>query len=369
MMELDDEPRNPNPMCWRESVIDFLDPKCRRRPPALDSGGLLYPGEFVVLSGAAGVGKTLFALRLALHCARRGACVVYMLGEARRAVETWIPRVWTGMGGTLEEWSAVAPRVHIALRRRSCRADEADEAVMEVISDAHEATPRGIYTSTLLVIDPLSSFLAGDENSTADVRAWLDALAEATDHGIGANAAALVLHHTNRDGRLRGSTVLDAAAEAVVRLDKLRDDARQLTWPKDRHGRREPLHYRMDFGADAIRFDFAAQEPKAKVIDIGTRREREPVRAERPAVAADDLAARALAVVEKAGADGITFGKLREALNVSGSACAEIRDALVAGGKVELRATGRVHRGKPVFALYRVAARKTDGRDGGELGA
>jgi AAA domain/Domain of unknown function (DUF3854) len=100
----------------------------------------------------------------------------------------------------------------------------------------------------LVVIDPLARFMVGDENSTRDmgiVVAALDLLIQTY------RVAIVLVHHTakpsadgSRDGghRLRGSSALFAAADAVLLLDKVKDGGFRLTFEL-RHGKEpDPMY-------------------------------------------------------------------------------------------------------------------------------
>ena len=236
------------------------------RPAALDAGGLLRPGTKTVLSGHAGAGKTLHALRLALDCASRGANVLYLAGEAHADMRGWIPRLWCGLGRAEAELhdTILRQRLFVTSTSRRLTAAEFGKAVLGSLADMAVATgkrsePAERLPPTLVVVDPLACFLAGDENDTRDMRAFLDALDVFAVRAFGATA--LLLHHLSREGRLRGSTVLDAAADTILRLDELRDGVRRLTWLKGRQGMKPPQHYAMRFEEHAITFDLDVKPP------------------------------------------------------------------------------------------------------------
>jgi hypothetical protein len=85
------------------------------------------------------------------------------------------------------------------------------------------------YQPDVLIIDPLARFLTGDENRTQDMNAvvrFLDDLIQTWHLSV------LLVHHTGkptgaeREGgqRLRGSSVLFAAADSVLMLDRNRGE-------------------------------------------------------------------------------------------------------------------------------------------------
>ena len=70
----------------------------------------------------------------------------------------------------------------------------------------------------LIIFDPLISYHAADENDNSRMRTTLDSIAE-TSNAIGATP--VVIHHTNRQGDIRGaSAIFDWARNIIGVADK-----------------------------------------------------------------------------------------------------------------------------------------------------
>ena len=182
--------------------------------------GHLPAGGLALLYGPRGIGKTFFALDLALsidaginyhgYAVRQGP-VAYILAEGRG-----------GLTRRVAAWLEERGRRETGARFlcRSVRLLDPTDVDRLVAQLASWSTPPA-----LVVVDTMARCLVpGDENSTADMSgavAALDRIGEAT------GALRLVVHHTGHDKtRERGSTALGAAADTVMAVSK---DADVLT--------------------------------------------------------------------------------------------------------------------------------------------
>lgn len=69
----------------------------------------------------------------------------------------------------------------------------------------------------IIIVDNLEAFIEGDENDAQDMRAFFDRCRRPADYG----ATVIVLHNNNREGKRRGSSVLDDAPDVGYSLTNL----------------------------------------------------------------------------------------------------------------------------------------------------
>jgi hypothetical protein len=190
--------------------------------PAQLVDGVLPNNALAVLFGEKGAYKTFLALDIAIHVrlglewhgrrVRQGS-VVYVYAEGQ-----------TGLRPRIEAWKRLhrVPKLGILfLPRRVTINEPADCAALLGAIEARQ----GRRDAALIVIDTLNRNMAGNENSTEDMSAFVrgcDTLREAT------GATALILHHSGHgaDDRGRGSSVLEAAADTVIYCSR---DADRIT--------------------------------------------------------------------------------------------------------------------------------------------
>ncbi len=183
----------------------------RKRPaPRWQVKGIVREGSLVAIVGDFGSFKSFVALALALAVAHgcpwcgfdttQGAAL-FVMGE--------------GSGG-------IAERVD-AWNRQHGRGDTdafyllpgapqlLDGKDLTAFVDAIRALPR---TPTLVVIDTLArTFGGGNENSQEDMNRYVAAADKIKDE-FGATVA--ILHHNNKQGEYRGSTVMPAALDTMI---------------------------------------------------------------------------------------------------------------------------------------------------------
>ena len=166
--------------------------------------------------GASNVGKTFYALDLALSVAtgsdflgqfavmKGSAC--YVLGEGvgglRKRVQAWKEK--RGMLGKIEGFAAIPYTFDLT------GAGEAE--VGEILRLSREKLGA---VPSLVVLDTVSKhFGPGDENATVDMKAFTDCCGRFTEAG----AAVLLVHHTGKDpGRgMRGNYTLVANIDTVI---------------------------------------------------------------------------------------------------------------------------------------------------------
>ena len=192
------------------------------RPPEYLVNGILETGALGMIFGPAGSGKSFLGIDISASVAtgspwhkratRQGA-IAYLAGEGQ-----------SGIGRRFKAWEArrnvSLARAPVFISRVPPRLTEADsvEAVREAVARIAEETGE----IALVVIDTVNRcFGAGDENSTADMTKFVDAMAAIRDEF---SATVLAVHHAGKDASqgARGSSVLRAAMdfEAGVSIDR-----------------------------------------------------------------------------------------------------------------------------------------------------
>jgi hypothetical protein len=172
---------------------------------------LLHAECFAVMFGAPKSGKTYAALDLAMHAAHgmswhghaipRPLRVVYLGGEGH-----------TGLRVRLHAWR----HAHKAPLRGDMRILPAALALLEerksIAQTLQEVRPDVVFIDTLNAY-----FGGGDENSTQDMTAWVNAVRQLRD-SLG--CAVVVIHHTGHadQSRERGSIALRGAADVVLQV-------------------------------------------------------------------------------------------------------------------------------------------------------
>lgn len=195
-------------------------------PPSQLVQGLLYEGRIHSIAGAAGDGKTLLALWMALRVIDRGFTVVYL--DAENGPKVVAERLGA-MGVDLDALDGLFYYLPADLTLHP----DSLAALRATIAEVQPA---------LVVFDSLADFLAAaglDENSNTDCTRWFAAVAQPLkDAGV----ASLVLDHVPKSGKggPRGASSkvakMDVQWEVEVsnRFDRDRTGEIKLTCTKDR---------------------------------------------------------------------------------------------------------------------------------------
>lgn len=182
-------------------------------------------GGLGLLWGAPGVGKSFVAVSMAVSVAtgrpwigRRthDGPVLYVAGEGGKAA------VGRRMFAAIEQWSMDLEAEPVPIRIAT-PATDLTAGPQEVLRDVDEwgSIPK------LVVIDTLSRCFTGDENKQEYMGRFVHSLDTIRDtYGC----AVLVVHHSNRQGKVRGSNVLGGAADVSWHLTK-------APGPAGKHGR------------------------------------------------------------------------------------------------------------------------------------
>lgn len=189
--------------------------------------GLIERG-LILLFGPSGAGKSFIAMYLAFCVAAGGdffgrnverGPVIYICGEGRSGA-------YRRLAALAAHYRVKIPDESLFLSRRAVNLDLGSVApLQEDIQAAISATGR---PPVLLVIDTLARSLVGDENSQKDMAEFVNAVDKiCSEFGC----TSLVIHHTGHAEdslkRARGSSVLPAAADSIIRCAD-----RMLTWTK-----------------------------------------------------------------------------------------------------------------------------------------
>lgn len=166
-------------------------------------------GGIVLMHGAPNTGKSFLAQTVAHRVAGRGERVMMILGE-------------TSVSALRQRLLGI--QAHAAMRDDVLAAIDVvldppvftDAEAMRPIIDLAESTEPA-----LVVIDPLSVVLAGDENSSAEITALMRLLSVFPRNGV----AVLIVHHDRKAQKgvasdIRGSSAMRAAADEVYSVSE-----------------------------------------------------------------------------------------------------------------------------------------------------
>lgn len=173
---------------------------------------VLESNNLACLYGASGCGKSFVAVDLSLciasgnswhgHKVKQGS-VVYFAGEGkeglRRRVAAWLQNK-QGFTGFVND--------HFLLAERACLLPDDTSDVIEAL--------KSIKDLRLVVLDTINRTMIGDENSTRDMTAYIqacDKIKEAIP-----NLTILLIHHTGHSAndRARGSSALRASLDTEI---------------------------------------------------------------------------------------------------------------------------------------------------------
>ncbi len=303
-------------------------------PPAEWLSKPLIPANALgVVYGKPGVGKSFFTLSLALSLSRgmpvfgrptaQGG-VAIVAGEGASGLQNRL-RAWHefhGLDGQEFEAVKILPYPVDLLD-----ADGVERLILDIVHQFPDGPPK------LVVFDTLSrGFGDGDENRQADMARLIEA-AELVRRTL--NCTVLFVHHTPKDSdELRGSSVLEGAADFVLRVAKseagMEVFVRKMKDGKDGLTlgfRMASQHLGIDGDGDPIMTPVAVLEGEV----------REAPAAGTDAVPAGKNQSAVLAVLAEAGEAGLTGDEWRDAAKASGAvgggnpnrAFRDARDALV----------------------------------------
>ncbi len=226
--------------------------------PAYLVHGLLEQGTAVGLVAPFGAGKTFLALEIAA-CVATGesfhgrkvtkGLVVYLCGEGQNGIRHRLQALKYGRGIDTDK----AP---LAIFTEAVPLLSADgvEHVRQAIRAAEKQTGLKL---TLLIVDTMSRYYGGEENSASDMNTFLNAVDELRGDGT-----SIVVHHTGHGDKTRGrgASAWDPALDTSIVITKDSTDDRliEVSCLKQKDGEQfEPMRFRIVGG---IKTDSARED-------------------------------------------------------------------------------------------------------------
>lgn len=181
-------------------------------PPAIWQG-VIPSGRLTLLAGESKAGKTTFvkAMFRAMQAAKDGGPEV---GNFLGRDLDW-HRVLVATEQKAADWAGAPGLVRIQSAQGLSVVGKAWREQVEAWGKI--ANARGCH---LLVIDTISRLWGGNENDAQQVTRAMTPLRDLCEQGL----SVLLLHHTNRNGGVRGSTALSAQSDTVLTLTRVTDD-------------------------------------------------------------------------------------------------------------------------------------------------
>lgn len=244
-----------------------LDAIIARRRGALVAG-LLHPGEVAVMYGDSTAGKSFAALDLAWHIAHGArwhgrrttrAPVLYCAFEGfggfeARKIALRDAHPLGDPGDWFAQLDLEAPETRGLSLARS-QDEERREVALSLLTGAFGVLSEdaGATSPGLIIIDTLGQATAGDdENDTAMMTFFCRHIAQEIAHRTG--AAVMIVHHTNKQGVVRGNAALKGAADVMLRVDR---NAYAYSVGRDQ---RRVLAEKVKDGKEGLLFNFALRD-------------------------------------------------------------------------------------------------------------
>lgn len=218
----------------------------------------IYEKGVNLIYGVPGVGKSLIALDFIGQLA---------IKQPDKAIVYIAPEGWASIPVRWKAWckhNRHEPK-NTFIRRQALRLSNGTE--LNAFRDSCKALAMPIH---YIVIDTLARAMAGEnENDTNDMNRFMDAaeqLAHEYDCGI------LFVHHLNKQGIMRGSTIIEGVLESILKVTK--DDSQLILFNqgdrggKNRHREEAPPIY-LNFVQVAV--EVAGLENAAVVVELGEK--------------------------------------------------------------------------------------------------
>lgn len=246
----------------------------RKRSESALVEGLCHRGDLGVFFGDSTAGKSFVALDLAFAIAlgepwhgrrtQRGP-VLYLCMEGGGGFQLRVMACKDTHGDPGARFAMVPGTISLSKDKLG------DGGLREIIAAIRELERAASEPIAAVVVDTLQRAMGGDdENDTADMARFVARLGTIqTETG----AAVIVCHHTNAQGKIRGSTVLFASSDFVVRIEKDRS-RRRATAEKVKDGSEGPLFSfdltEVDLGSDCAgkHFTSAVLTPVASASSV-----------------------------------------------------------------------------------------------------
>ncbi|MGI9159837.1 MAG: AAA family ATPase [Saprospiraceae bacterium] len=279
--------------------------------------GLMSRTGFSVLYGDSGAGKSFLALDLAWALAagrdwqgRRvnKTAVLYVCEEGLEGFKARVLAAQQKLGD-VGDWFAMLA-VSVTLARETGKADLGAQGAATIVRAVAELRKATGAENVLLVLDTLARVAAGnDENSVEDMMHLVNRVTKEIQSRAGCSA--LVVHHTNKAGAIRGSSALYAASDLVMRAE----------YDKGK-GTRSLIAEKVKDGREGKLCDYVLDE-----VPLGEMEDGEPfgscVVKIVPPPARRDCAAVARSIVEAAIASGVNLSPSARSANYIAKYCAE----------------------------------------------
>lgn len=273
--------------------------------------GILHLGEQGCVYGLPGAGKSFIGVDLGFHIGLgkdwhgrkvTRAPVLYVALEGVRGFRKRMYAAKERLGDPGNFFSRL--KVHISLMRQAA----GDAGASTIMAAAKALAEKCGQPVGLIVIDTLARAVSGDdENAVEDMMAYLEGRAGAIARETGAHV--LTVHHPNAEGKLRGSTSLPAAFDAILRVDVDSSGRRTLVGQKIKDDEDGPL---FDFELEKVHLgvDEYGQPASSCVVRTVTRAaiEPEPKKGEKVWHESFEALREAGKLTQCTGSDGATVG-------------------------------------------------------------
>ncbi len=217
--------------------------------PIID--GLLCEKESLIISGASGVGKSLFVNHIALSLGNPPEGDLWRLFNVPKMVKTLIIQSENSLNAQAKRYRKLfdahpemqpgAKNVFMVKAGDDCRiaGSLTDSDFQKFLIDSLLSIDAG-----LLILDPLISYHGEDENDNAAMRRSLDCLTLVCDK---ANVSVILAHHYNRQNLTRGAaSIRDWTANMILMdFEKKESDSTilKITHDKSRNYEQQPDFY------------------------------------------------------------------------------------------------------------------------------
>jgi hypothetical protein len=259
--EIAQEATGNNQQCYNVRTVAYaLEP---RPPVKYLVDGLIQEKSITVLYGDGGVKKTWSSIFL-------GACVAS--GQTWGNFSTEKTRVLF----IDEENGESDMNIRVAMCCRGALAIPVDSVDLRYISLAafHLDDPQSEATLTneilaqtagLVILDPLAAIMTGDENTKQDTQPVFNALRRIAEK---TGAAILVIHHANKTGGFRGSSVVKDAPDVLIQAES-DPDSPFINFKTEKNRKGKPVKWTMFATWSGDRFYLSAAEPREKPMGKG----------------------------------------------------------------------------------------------------
>lgn len=163
----------------------------------------IYYSCLNALVGPSGAGKSFVAVDIAGLLAVKGATIIYIAAE--------------GLFGYAPRWEAW--KAHTGVKEcRNLIFWDSPVNFMELTAFQGFMSEISHYKPRMVIVDTVARCMTGgDENSTQDMGVFVNSCDRLT-HELGCGV--LAVHHTGKDGKMRGSTALFGACDSILFLQR-----------------------------------------------------------------------------------------------------------------------------------------------------